>query len=356
MLGVVQVGQGLGVLTNYFTSTPYENAFLVDADGRLICEVDQREWRFFLHAHHGPDIEISEAVELLGSKRFRGEATPPRPAERKARTHLLEPLYDSEGRVKGTRVRTESVEDRPLAAHGLIMAGGFGRRLGELTKTTPKPMLPLRDHPIAQHLVENLVDNGITSLFMSLFYLGDVVSRHFGDGARFGAEIRYLTETVPLGTGGCLALAASQVEHPLVVVNGDVVTNLQFSRLLEFHETTRADVTISVRRHSVLVPYGVVDRNSAGLVTIHEKPRYVYDINTAIYVFSPGVLQHMRPGQKIDMPDFIQNLLVMGYKCELFPIYEDWVDIGSVPEYTRARESFNPSSRPTLSPPKRPLV
>lgn len=347
MLGVVRCNQLSDTLTQYFISSPYDNAFVIDTDGVLICEIDQATWRHFLWVHQRGNIELGDAASIIQGAR---QASGGRPSFRNSNSRLrqLMAVLDTQRRLKMTQVVQDSTVGRPLSAHGLIMAGGFGRRLGELTKSVPKPMLEIRGKPIAEHLVDSLVDNGIEDIFMSVYYLKDVVSDHFGDGSAHGARIRYLTETTPLGTGGCLSMLASEVTHPVLVVNGDVATDLQFSRLLDFHLANEADVTISIRQHPITVPFGVVDINQAGIVTIHEKPRYTFDINVAIYVLSPRAIRQARIGHKIDMPDLIQNLIVMGYKAVVFPMFENWIDIGSIVDFNRARETYDPAARPRL--------
>ncbi|NJO33901.1 MAG: NTP transferase domain-containing protein [Rhodospirillales bacterium] len=232
-----------------------------------------------------------------------------------------------------------------MAASGLIMAGGFGRRLGELTKRTPKPMLDLAGKPIAEHLLDNFIDSGIYDIFMSVFHLSDVVKEHFRDGSSFGGRIRYLEESTPLGTAGCLSLLPRDMKRPILIVNGDVVTNVQFGRLIEYHQAARFDVTVSVRPFPIQMQFGVVDQVDGLISRIREKPKIMHQINVAIYVISPEVLAHVPHGKPIDMPSLIETLLPLGFRVGVFPLVEDWIDVGTMPDLERARLNFDGSKR-----------
>lgn len=341
MLGVIRDDQNVSVLLDYFQSLPFDNAFIVDKDGTLVREIDQLGWRQFVVENSNSALTIADAIHILDAM--------PRMAFSEKRVTRLKRLVQTVDLKR--RIVSVAVSDAPvpesLDAYGLVMAGGFGRRLGDLTKNTPKPMLEIAGKPIARHLVDNFLDNGIRDIFISTFYLRDVVERYFRDGSQLGARLRYLDETTPLGTAGCLSLIGD-LDKPLVIVNGDVVTNLQMSRLLEFHTASGADITMATRRHSVAIPFGVVEHVDGSVRSIREKPRFVYDINVAIYVLSPHVLRHIPAGQKTDMPDLIQSLLPMGYKTQSFPMFENWIDVGSVADFTRASETYDPASRPSL--------
>jgi dTDP-glucose pyrophosphorylase len=330
-------------VTAFFVQTIYENCFVVDEKGKLLAEFKQREWRVLC------GLGINQDLPLLELYAAYLKLTPPFKKR-------LEPYYhfrkfkaelDFEGAVV-TTIEQLSPRKLPQAA-GLIMAGGFGTRLGELTKTTPKPMLTLAQKPIAHHLVENLVDNGITKLFFSLHYLPKCVKDYFQNGKSFKADIFYLEEETPLGTAGCLSLINKDLTMPLLIVNGDVVTDLQFSRLIDFHEATGADVTLSVGQSYTQVPFGVVQTSEGRVLHIQEKPRFKHDINLAVYVFSPNIVRLIPKNTKIDMPQFIEQLIAQGYHVSIFPFIESWVDIGTPSDFEAASRTYNPAERPRLT-------
>ncbi|RWX61188.1 hypothetical protein EOA24_30975 [Mesorhizobium sp. M2A.F.Ca.ET.039.01.1.1] len=333
MLGVVRCDQKASSITAFFAETTFENIFVVDEEQCLRAEIRHHEWRRLL----AQGIDDQVLIELLLSPYEEIERmcrTPSRLALKSRFSHLEAKYDDSGNRIVHTEIRVPV--NSKLDAHGLIMAGGFGRRLGELTKTTPKPMLDVGGKPIAEHLVDNLVDNGVSDIFMSLFFEGDVVKDHFGDGSCFGADVRYLEETTPLGTAGCLSLLPREIKHPLLVVNGDVITTAQFGRLIEFHNAAGFDITVSVRPFPIQMQFGVVDQVDGLISRIREKPKIIHQINVAIYVLSPSVLEHV-PAGKIDMPSLIETLIPLGFRVGAFPLIEDWIDVGTVPELERAR-------------------
>ncbi|UVK48498.1 NTP transferase domain-containing protein (plasmid) [Mesorhizobium sp. AR07] len=333
MLGVVRADQKASSVTAFFAETTFENMFVVDEEQCLQAEIHHHEWRRLLAL----GIDDQTCIELLLSSYDEIERkcrTPARVAL-KSRFPRIEAKYDEPGhRIVHTEIRMPS--PTRLDAHGLIMAGGFGRRLGDLTKTTPKPMLDVGGKPIAEHLLDNLVDNGISDIFVSLFFEGDVVTNHFGDGSSFGARVRYLKETTPFGTAGCLSLLPREIKHPLLVVNGDVITTAQFGRLVEFHNAAGYDITVSVRPFPIQMQFGVIDQVDGLISRIREKPKIIHQINVAIYVLSPSVLEHV-PAGKVDMPSLIETLIPLGFRVGAFPLIEDWIDVGTLPDLERAR-------------------
>lgn len=348
MLGVVRGDQPASHLTDFFTSMPYENAFVTGSDGTLKKEIEQSSWRRFLCSDRNPNLSISDSLVLFEADPGVAEIQSSKPSSFAARLPRLLPTLDTRRHLVGTTVSAQG--PRPAVdACGLVMAGGFGKRLGELTKTTPKPMLPIAGKPICEHLVDSLQDSGVNDLFFSLHYLGDVVRNHFGDGSDRGARFRYSEEKQPLGTAGCLSLIADQVERPLVVVNGDVVTNLQFARLLDFHKRSGSDITMSVRRHYQPIQYGVVEHEDGVVSSIKEKPKIAFDINVAIYVLEPEVVRHVPQGVKTDMPDFIRSMIPAGYKVSVFPVQEQWIDVGTPVDFARADREYDPAARPRLA-------
>ncbi|MEQ9125964.1 MAG: sugar phosphate nucleotidyltransferase [Alphaproteobacteria bacterium] len=348
MLGILQIDQAWSQISGYFTDTPYENVFLVDSDGRLVREMSQPDWRdaMLLDFDHGSRIgEILPFVDASLRARPRS-AVERAPAVAAALPHL-NALLDRSGKVVEVTPRTTTALRRP-AACGLVMAGGLGRRLGALTEHTPKPMLEVAGRPIAEHLVRSLVDNGVTDIVLSLCHLPDIIRTYFGDGSRFGCRIRYTVEERPLGTGGCLSLLPHDLEGPLVMVNGDVVTDLQFARLIAFHERHGNDITMAIRPHAVTVPYGVVDHEHGAVTRIREKPRMTYHINAAIYVLSERARAQAPHGVRMDLPSLIEKVMPLDMRVAAFPLVETWIDVGSPVELQRARDNYEPARRPAL--------
>lgn len=222
----------------------------------------------------------------------------------------------------------------------VVMAGGQGQRLRPLTANTPKPMLRLGGKPILEHLLEQLAASGFSRFTITLNYLADQIRAHFGDGSKWGVEIEYVQETRPLGTVGALSLIKKLPKEPLLVLNGDVLTKVNFAALLDFHKAEKGLATLCVKRHDIQVPYGVVELSDHRLSGFVEKPTHRFLVNAGIYVIDPKALSWLPKG-KCDMPDFlklIRRRRKSGVAC--FPIEEYWLDIGGLPEFRQAEGEF----------------
>ena len=217
----------------------------------------------------------------------------------------------------------------------VIMAGGDGRRLHPLTLKTPKPMLKVNGRPMLEWVLKRFVTQDITDIFISVRYLGEQIESYFGDGVNFGARIKYLRENDPLGTAGALGLLPAMAE-PFIVINGDILTSVNFGDMLRYHETNGAVATVGAAVHSVEVPFGVLNAPDCVLASVEEKPVFSYPISAGVNVFSPEVLRHLRIMGATSMPEFLENLIAHGKKIMVFPISGGWLDIGTHENYGAA--------------------
>lgn len=245
------------------------------------------------------------------------------------------PLLDADGRVVDLASLIDLARDFDSIGAAVVMAGGFGRRLGDLTAYLPKPMLPLGDRPLLERIVEQLRSAGFGTVTVTTHYRGDAIRGHFGDGAAFGLDIRYVEEEQPLGTAGALALIPDPTD-PLLVVNGDLVTRVDFRALREFHDDHLADMTVALRSYRVAVPYGVVETDGASIVDIAEKPLVQGFVNAGIYLLGRRALAAIPRGQRFEMPDLVRQLLRARANVVGFPLREYWLDIGQVEDYRQA--------------------
>ena len=248
------------------------------------------------------------------------------------------PVLDSNGVVVGL----ETVRDLLFATQRpnpvLLMAGGFGRRLYPLTRDVPKPLLPVGEKPILQTILEQLVEGGLSHFFLAVHYHSEQVRAHFGDGSRWGVRIDYLEEREPLGTAGALgSLDRAKVDTPLLMMNGDLLTRLDFGQLLDYHEDHGGLATMCVREYDFQIPYGVVRGDGGQVAEITEKPVQKFFVNAGIYVLEPDILDQCRPKEAADMPDLLRLAMRKGGKVNMFPIHESWLDIGQMEEYQRAQ-------------------
>lgn len=250
------------------------------------------------------------------------------------------PMLDADGRVIGILVDPSLTRPRQHANWVVIMAGGLGSRLRPLTDATPKPLLPVGERPIIETMLRRFVDSGFSKFFVTVRYKAEMLEAYLGDGRSLRANISYIRETEPLGTAGALALLPRAPTEPVIVINGDVLTTLDFGALMEFHRQQGADATMCVREYQYQVPYGVVETDNARISRIVEKPVHRHMINAGIYVIGPRALEHIPPGEPLDMPTLFARLREKGLTTSAFVTREYWIDIGQMTDYERAEREF----------------
>lgn len=313
-------------------------ALVVDDERRLVATVTDGDLRRAVL--RGVELD-SPILSLLGDGRPPA-ITAPAGASSGALLETMEahdirhvPLVDESGCVVDVALLTELVKDYRLPLNAVVMAGGLGTRLGELTAETPKPMLPIADVPLLELIVRQLRDAGVAHVAVTTHYLPEAIERHFGDGSEFGVEISYVNEDEPLGTAGGLALLEDR-DEPLLVMNGDVLTRIDIRAFVAFHEEHEADLTVAALPYELRVPYGVLELDDAHVVGIAEKPVVRRFVNAGVYLVSSAARRLLPAGQRADMPDLIERLVAQGRRVVAFPLREYWVDIGEVETYERA--------------------
>ena len=247
------------------------------------------------------------------------------------------PVIDSSGVVVGLHLLHEIIGAANRPNWAVIMAGGRGTRLSPITEHLPKPMLRVAGRPILERLVLHLVGFGVKRVFLSINYLGHLVEQHFGDGERFGCRIEYLRETESMGTGGSISLLPSPPVDPLLVLNGDLVTQANVERMLAFHEQERCLATVGVRRYARQVPFGCVDAVGGRVRRFEEKPVVERLISAGIYVLSPEVVARI-PRRHFPITDLFEDCLGSGEPIAAFEIEDDWIDVGQQDQLRQARE------------------
>lgn len=250
------------------------------------------------------------------------------------------PQVDAGGRVVELSLLRELVLEEELPLTAVVMAGGFGTRLRPLTETLPKPMLPVGDRPVMEHVLEQLQRVGISRVSITTHYKPEAIVEHFGDGSRFGIDIDYVQEDKPLGTVGALGLMTPP-KGPALVINGDVLTQVNFRSMLDYHVDNRADMTVGVRRFEVQVPYGVIEMDASRVTRLDEKPTYRFFINAGVYLIEPDVFSVIKTAERLDANDLIGRLIANGKTVVGFPIHEYWLDVGRPDDYRRANEDFS---------------
>jgi len=250
--------------------------------------------------------------------------------------NISQVVIDSNGRVSNIQKRSLSVDKTKV----FLMLGGEGKRLRPLTEKTPKPMLPVGGKPLLETIVSNFVDQGFEEFYFSINYKADVIKNFFGDGEKVGAKISYIDEVNKMGTAGSLGLLPERIEAPMIVMNGDLLTNVNFANVLDFHSQNSALATMCVREYVYNIPYGIVENDGVQLSSIIEKPAQSHFINAGIYVLEPEVLSLIPQNQYFDMPQLFEKIRETGGAAGVFPIHEYWRDIGKVEDLERARAEY----------------
>jgi len=250
------------------------------------------------------------------------------------------PLVDDNGVLKALYVAQHHTELDNHSIPVVLMAGGLGRRLLPLTETCPKPLLPLGDKPILEHIILRFKKQGFKRFYISINYLGHMIEEYFGTGEALGVKINYLRENKRLGTGGALALLPSNMTYPFLVMNGDLLIESDFHNLIAHHISTEAAATMCVREHLTAIPFGVVQFKGSAYLGVEEKPTLKHYINTGVYCLSKAAIELVPLDEFYDMPTLFEDLDKSKFNCSVHLIRDSWLDIGSMQEYTSAQKRF----------------
>jgi len=247
------------------------------------------------------------------------------------------PVVDESGRCHGLHVLRELIGGSERPHWAVIMAGGLGMRLRPITERLPKPMIRIAGRPILERLLLHLQGFGIRRFFFAVNYLGHLIEDHFGDGSQFGCSIDYLREKKPLGTGGALSLLPERPAHPLVVLNGDLLTQVNLDLMLQQHASERAALTVGVKRYAHQIPYGCVEVSGRRLLGLEEKPVLERLVNAGIYVVEPRLVARV-PRAFFPMTELIAGALKRRERVGAFEIEEDWLDVGQREQLRQGQE------------------
>jgi NDP-sugar pyrophosphorylase family protein len=248
-------------------------------------------------------------------------------------------VVDGNRRVLGLHLLDELMQPGRRENLMVIMAGGEGRRLLPRTANCPKPLLPIGGKPILEHIIERARAEGFHRFAVAIRYLGHMIEAYFGDGTSRQVHIEYLREESPLGTAGAVGLLEPRPEAPFLVSNGDVMTDVHYGELLDFHRRHGAAATMAVRLHEWQHPFGVVHTKGVDIVGFEEKPVARSHINAGIYVLDPSVLDALVPGERCDMPTLFATLQERGARTIVYPMHEPWLDVGRPADYDRAADT-----------------
>lgn len=246
------------------------------------------------------------------------------------------PVVDEHRRVVGLHLWNELIAPGHRTNLMVIMAGGKGTRLRPHTENCPKPLLPVAGKPMLEHIIERAKSEGFQRFVLAIHYLGHMIEDYFGDGSRWQVQIEYLREPSPLGTAGAIGLLKARPENPFLVSNGDVLTDIRYGELLDFHCTHGAVATMAVRVHEWQHPFGVVHTKGVDIVGFEEKPIARSHINAGIYVLEPAALDAINGGEHCDMPTLFSRLQERADRTIVYPMHEPWLDVGRIEDLTIA--------------------
>ena len=250
------------------------------------------------------------------------------------------PIVDNNYKVIGIHVLDELIKHKNKSNKVVIMAGGRGIRLRPLTKNIPKPMLIVGNKPILHTIVKKFKESGYTNFIICVNYKSKIIKDYFGDGEKFGVKIEYIHENTRMGTAGALSLLKKKPKEPFFVINGDLLTNLDFEKLLDFHHDHNSKATMCITEYNIESPYGEVKLDIENIVSIEEKPKHRFFVNAGVYVLDPKCIS-LIPKKFYDMTSFFNKIIFKKYKVVSFPIGEFWLDIGRMNDYKKANLEYN---------------
>lgn len=321
--------------------TSLKTAFIINAENELVGSVSDGDIRRALL----DDASMDDPVENIMNRNpsFCEAST----TKAKIISLLREldifclPLI-SDGKVVGIEsiVSAQKVEKKENPV--FIMAGGFGTRLRPLTDNIPKPMLPVGDKPMLEHIIEKFIEQGFSYFVLSTHFLPEVITDYFGNGSEWGVDIQYVYESEPLGTAGALSLLPVNLTNlPIIVLNGDILTDFNFDRLLEHHLKYKCDATMCLREIEHKVSYGVVEVEQGAVVGMVEKPTYRHQINTGMYVLSPACYRSVQKDKPTDMPSLLLDRMEGGKRVGAVTHAGYWLDIGRIADYEKAQKDIS---------------
>ena len=249
------------------------------------------------------------------------------------------PLVDKYDKVVDLVTLGEFLPSEDAPSQAVIMAGGFGLRLRPLTNELPKPMLPMGDKPLMEIIMGQLREAGIRQVNVTTHHKSEKITQHFGDGSNFGLQINYVTEDRPLGTVGGLTLMPTPAET-ILVMNGDILTQIGFKAMLDYHREHDADLTMAVQMCDIQIPYGVIECDGTFITSLREKPQLDFMVNAGIYLLEPNVFSLIPKDTEYDMTDLVQDSVDNRLTVVAFPIREYWIDIGKYSDYEQAQEDI----------------
>ncbi len=314
---------------------------IVNEDNKLIGTITDGDIRRGLLKHLSMSTHLSEVMFREPTVASVEDGRDKILMQMKALDLMQIPLVDKEKRVVGLETLHHILLNNRHENPVFLMAGGFGKRLQPLTNHVPKPLLKVGSKPILESILEQFIEAGFYNFYISTHFKAEMVRDYFGNGSKWNVNINYVFEKTPLGTAGSLGLLPKNLpDLPILMMNGDLLTKVDFIELLNFHLHHGGDATMCVREYDFQVPYGVVKSKDHLITSIEEKPRHSFFVNAGIYVLNASMMENLDGKTYIDMPSLIQNKIDHSGRVTMFPVHEYWLDIGHINQFKKAQEDY----------------
>jgi len=314
-------------------------ALVVDDKGKLIGTITDGDIRRAILANLPMDSKLKEFMKdqpvCIDSEKNKDDIL----RLMREKDILQVPILDKNKKVVGLETLNHLLEGKKIDNPVFIMAGGFGTRLAPLTDETPKPLLKIGSKPILERILLKFIDAGFHKFYISTHFMADKIKEYFNDGSDWNISIKYIHEDKPLGTGGSLGLLPkSEIDLPLVMMNGDLLSEVNFVELLRYHYEKKGMVTMCVSQYELQIPYGVVVKDEHKFIKIDEKPSEKFFINAGIYVVDPSIVSGVGGSSYLDMPTLLNEISLKNLPVNIFPIHEYWLDVGQLSDFNKAKE------------------
>lgn len=247
------------------------------------------------------------------------------------------PVVDNKNRIVGLHLWDNKEIKKIKQNSVLIMAGGFGKRLGKLTKKTPKPLLPIQGKPMLSLILEKIKSEGFVNVTISVHFQKEKIKKYFRDGTRFGLKIKYIEEKKPLGTAGAISMLPRQ-KSPFFVLNADILCNFSLNDFLCFHKENKSTATVAIKKDTHSFGFGIVKTKGTSVLSFQEKPQFSFLYNAGVYCLEPKVICCMQKNKYLDMPDLLTSLIRKKKKVDAYPLHEKWQDLGTLETYSQAND------------------
>lgn len=315
-------------------------ALVVDEIGRLLGTVTDGDVRRGILKGKGMSDSVTEIMNPNPVTAIESESTEEILNKMKSRSLLQIPIVDGSQRVVDLQILEQILKGKRHENTVILMAGGEGKRLYPLTRDVPKPLLRVGEKPILEIILQNFVSQGFHNFQLAVNYKAQMIEDYFEDGSKWDCQVSYIRESSQMGTAGALSLLPRDVQGPVIVMNGDVLTKTNFEALLKFHEEEKAEATMCVREYDFQVPYGVVRLDGTRIQAIDEKPVHTFYVNGGIYVLNPSALELIPKNSAFDMPSVFSRLAELDRKASAYALREYWLDIGRSDDFERASADY----------------